>query len=163
MTAQISPKPLPVRLLNLAGRGVNAIGIHPIDLGLETLLNKAASNTGLSDFGGDEFRQPLALLLRCLEKEARLSLLGRIVARADLLNTLENRLQLVELFKQHPEIAEQSVQRPIFVVGPPRTGTTIFHDLLSMDPDNRVPLTWETSHPLPPPETATYLTDPGRG
>jgi hypothetical protein len=99
-------------------------------------------------------------LLSCLEKEAGLSLLGRMVARADLLSTLENRLQLVELFKMHPEIAEQSVQRPIFVVGPPRTGTTIFHDLLSMDPDNRVPLTWETSHPLPPPETATYLTDP---
>ena len=160
MTDSISRKPLPVRLLNLAGRGVNAIGIHPINLGLEPLLEKAASNTGLSDFGGDEFRQPLVLLLSCLEKEAGLSLLGRMVARADLLRTLENRLQLVELFKAHPEIAEQSVQRPIFVVGPPRTGTTIFHDLLSMDPDNRVPLTWETSHPLPPPETATYLTDP---
>ena len=152
--------PLPVRLLNLAGRGANAIGLHPVNLGLEQLLQKAASNTGLSDFGGNEFRQPLALLLSCLEKEARLSLLGRMVAKADLLRTLENRLGLVELFKQHPEIGEQPVQRPVFVVGPPRTGTTIFHDLLAMDPDNRVPLTWETSYPLPPPETASYLTDP---
>ncbi len=46
------------------------------------------------------------------------------------------------------------------MVGPPRSGTTIFHDLLVMDPDNRVPLTWETARPLPPPETATYRTDP---
>ncbi len=160
MAEKISPKPLAVRLMNLVGRGANAIGIHPVNLGMEQLLDKAVANTGLSDFGGDEFRQPLMLLLRCLEKEARLSLLGRVVARADLLRTLENRLQLVELCNAHPQIEEQSVQRPIFVVGPPRTGTTIFHDLLAMDPDNRVPLTWETSHPLPPPETATYLTDP---
>jgi len=46
------------------------------------------------------------------------------------------------------------------VVGPPRSGTTIFHDLLAMDPDNRVPLAWEAAYPLPPPETATYRSDP---
>ncbi len=76
------------------------------------------------------------------------------------MRTLENRLGFVELFKQHPEIAQQRIERPIFVVGPPRSGTTIFHDLLVMDPDNRVPLTWETARPLPPPETATYRSDP---
>jgi len=160
VTSHKNNLPLPVRLLNLVGRGANTIGIHPIKLGLDQLLQKAADNTGLSDFGGDEFRQPLALLLSCLEKEAGLSLLGRIAARADLLRTLENRLGIVELFKQHPEIGEQPINRPVFVVGAPRTGTTIFHDLLAMDPDNRVPLSWETSYPLPPPETASYLTDP---
>lgn len=152
--------PLPVRLLNLAGRGANAIGIQPIDLSLDKLLQTAMANSGLSDFGEDDFRQPLALLLNSLEKEADLSLLGRIIARGDLLRTLENRLGFVELFKQHPEITEQTIERPIFVVGPPRSGTTIFHDLLIMDPDNRVPLTWETARPLPPPEAATYRNDP---
>jgi hypothetical protein len=82
-----------------------------------------------------------------------------MVARTDLLQTLENRLGMVELFKQHPEIGEQSIDRPLFVVGPPRSGTTIFHDLLVMDPDNRVPLSWETARPLPPPEAATYHSD----
>tara|TARA_R110002124_G_scaffold79785_5_gene211778 strand:+ start:419 stop:1633 length:1215 start_codon:yes stop_codon:yes gene_type:complete len=149
-----------VRLLNLAGRGANALGIHPIDLSLDKLLQTAMANTGLSDFGEDDFRQPLALLLDSLEKEADLSLLGRIIARGDLVRTLENRLGFVELFKQHPEIAGQRIERPIFVVGPPRSGTTIFHDLLVMDPDNRVPLTWETARPLPPPEASTYKTDP---
>lgn len=155
-----STLPLPVRLLNLAGRGANAVGIHPIDLSLDKLLQTAMKNTGLSDFGENDFRQPLALLLNSLEKEADLSLLGRLIARGDLIRTLENRLGFVELFKQHPEIAEQKIKRPVFVVGPPRSGTTIFHDLLVMDPDNRVPLTWETARPLPPPETATYHSDP---
>ncbi len=155
-----STLPLPVRLLNLAGRGANAIGLQPINLGLEKLLQTARDNTGLSDFGEEDFRKPLALLLDSLEKEANLSLLGRIIAKGDLVRTLENRLGFVELFKKHPEIAEQKIERPIFVVGPPRSGTTIFHDLLVMDPDNRVPLTWETARPLPPPEAATYRTDP---
>lgn len=152
--------PIPARLLNLAGRAARAIGLRPIDLRAEALLRKAQQKTGLTDFGDDEFRQPLALLVDSLEKEANLSLLGRLVARGDLLRTLENRLRLVDLFREHPEIAEQPVERPIFVVGPPRSGTTIFHDLLAMDPDNRVPLTWETAYPLPPPEAATFRTDP---
>jgi hypothetical protein len=155
-----STLPLPVRLLNLAGRGAHAIGLKPVDLSVDKLLQTARDNTGLSDFGEDDFRAPLALLLDGLEKEAQLSLLGRIIAKSDLVRTLENRLGIVELFKRHPEIAELRIERPIFVVGPPRSGTTIFHDLLVMDPDNRVPLTWETARPLPPPETATYRTDP---
>jgi hypothetical protein len=152
--------PLPVRLLNLAGRGANALGVQPVNLSLEKLLQTACDNTGLSDFGEDDFRTPLAMLLKGLEQEANLSLLGRIMAKTDLVHTLENRLGFVALFKQHPEIAAQKIERPIFVVGPPRSGTTIFHDLLVMDPDNRVPLTWETARPLPPPEAATYHSDP---
>jgi len=152
--------PFPVRLMNLAGRGVNALGLQPINLSLDHLLQKATDNTGLEDFGENDFREPLSLLLDGLEKEADLSLLGRIMARTDLVRTLENRLGFVDLFKRNPEIAEQTIERPIFVVGPPRSGTTIFHDLLVMDSDNRVPLTWETSRPLPPPEAATYRTDP---
>jgi sulfotransferase family protein len=154
-----TPLPLAVRLMNLVGRGANTIGIQPVDLSLDRLLQTAVKNTGLSDFGEEDFRQPLALLLDSLEREADLSLLGRVIARGDLIRTLENRLGFVELFKQHPEIAEQAIERPIFVVGPPRSGTTIFHDLLVMDPDNRVPLTWETARPLPPPEAGTYRTD----
>ena len=152
--------PLGARLLNLAGRGANLVGLHPVNLELESLLHQAMAKTGLSDFGDDEFRQPLALLLSGLENDASLSLLGRMVARGDLLRTLENRLGMVDLLKQHPEIADQAIARPIFVVGPPRSGTTIFHDLMTLDPDNRVPLSWEAAYPLPPPETASYRTDP---
>jgi hypothetical protein len=147
-------------MMNWAGAGAARIGVQPIKLSVESLLENASARTGLTDFGGDEFREPLALLLEGLSKEAKLSTMGRIVARADLARTLENRLRLVDLFRQHPQIAEQTIDRPIFVVGPPRTGTTIFHDLLAMDPGIRVPLSWETSFPLPPPETATDRRDP---
>jgi hypothetical protein len=156
----MSKLPLPIRLLNLTGRAANAVGLHPVDLSLDRLLQKARDKTGLTDFGEDDFRDPLGRLLSGLEEEANLNLMGRVIAKGDLLRTLENRLGLVDLLKKHPEIEEQPIERPLFVVGPPRSGTTIFHDLLAMDADNRVPLSWEASYPLPPPETATYRTDP---
>lgn len=156
----MSALPLPVRLMNLAGRGAGALGMQPVDLSADKLLRQARRNSGLDDFGEDDFRAPLDRLLRGLEEEAELSLMGRMIARADLLRTLENRLGIVALLKRHPEIEEQGVSQPLFVVGPPRSGTTIFHDLLATDPNNRVPLSWEVSYPLPPPERATYDSDP---
>ncbi len=152
--------PLAIRLLNGAGRGINRLGLRPISLELEKLLNKAQRDTGLEDFGDNSFRAPLQRLLKSLEQEAGLSLMGRMIARQDLLRLLKNRLQIVDTFKQHPEISEQRVDRPLVVVGPPRTGTTIFHDLLALDPDNRVPLSWEVAHPCPPPEALSYQSDP---
>jgi hypothetical protein len=62
--------------------------------------------------------------------------------------------------KRHPEIATGTIDRPIFIVGLPRTGTSILHELLAQDPANRVPMSWEVMYPWPPPERATYETDP---
>ena len=160
MTESSQSMPLPVRLMNRAGQAARGLGFEPIKLDVDGLLEKAAASTGLSDFGGDEFRKPLHRLIDCLEKDADLTTMGRIVARSDLIRTLENRLRFVDLFREHPEISDETITRPIFVVGAPRTGTTIFHDLLAMDPNIRVPLTWETSYPHPPPETETFRTDP---
>jgi hypothetical protein len=62
--------------------------------------------------------------------------------------------------KRNPAVAATDIRPPIVVVGQPRTGTTILFDVLAQDPANRVPLTWEVDQPWPPPETATYDTDP---
>jgi hypothetical protein len=62
--------------------------------------------------------------------------------------------------RRHPDIEQEEIRRPIFIVGLPRTGTSILHELLAQDPANRVPMSWEVMHPWPPPERATYDTDP---
>ncbi|MCR9105958.1 MAG: sulfotransferase [Gammaproteobacteria bacterium] len=152
--------PLTVRALNGAGHAARTLGLQPVKLDFDSLLKQARKDSGLQDFGDSDFELPLRMLLDSLETEARLTLLGRIIARGDLLRTLTNRLGMVELLKRHPEIEEQPIEKPLFVVGPPRSGTTIFHDLLAMDTDNRVPLSWEACYPLPPPESASYNTDP---
>ena len=82
------------------------------------------------------------------------------MARTDLIRALERRLQLVRWHADHPEIGEGAIVRPLVIIGQARTGTTIFHELMALDSANRVPLTWEVDQPFPPPETATYDTDP---
>ena len=80
------------------------------------------------------------------------------IAALDIVRALRNRLQVVEWRKSHPEIAAQTIERPIFIVAN-RTGTTILFDLLARDPLLR-PLTWEVDAPVPVPRPDTYDTDP---
>ena len=77
-----------------------------------------------------------------------------------MLGALENRLHMTDWRRRHPEIDAERVEKPVIVIGMGRTGTTILHDLLARDPGNRVPLTWEVETPCPPPERASYASDP---
>jgi hypothetical protein len=154
------PKPLAIRALNAAGGALRAIGLPLVRLDEASLLTEASRKTGLDDFGDARFREPLRLLLDSLEREAHLTTLGRMIARRDVLRLLENRLRMESVHRAHPEIAAAPVAAPLFVVGLPRTGTSILHELLAQDPDSRVPMSWEVQHPWPPPEAATYETDP---
>lgn len=132
------------------------------ELALETdrLVTMARDATGLDDFGADTYHVGLERLVAALNAEARLSALGEQIAAGELVDYLSTRLGLVDWRKQNPEIVNTDVTPPIVIVGQARTGTTILHDLLAQDPANRVPLTWEVDRPMPPPETATYSTDP---
>jgi hypothetical protein len=134
-------------------------------LGLESILDEAELRAGgVTDLGGDPgeaaFRQGLTLLLDSLEREGRLNLLGRAIARERVLQHVTNRLLYVNDRKLHPEIAREKIVKPVFIIGMPRTGTTILHDILAQDRSNRVPLTWETMFPSPPPDAATFESDP---
>ncbi len=124
------------------------------------LIAQAVGATGLEDFGEPTWQEGLVRLLEDLRTEARLHELGVEVAVTELLEYLSNRLGIVAYRTSHPEVATAPVDRPIVIVGQPRTGTTILYDLLAQDPELRVPLTWEVDAPLPPPEPGTYETDP---
>jgi hypothetical protein len=160
MTAALPSRPLGLRVLNGAGRALRGVGLPLLDLDAADLCTRATRATGLDDFGDDAFREPFGLLVDGLEHEASLTLLGRIIARADLVRLLENRLRMVAAQAAHPAIGAGRVERPLVIVGLPRTGTTILHQLLAQDPANRVPMTWEVMHVHPPPTRATYETDP---
>lgn len=139
---------------------LNAVG-DPRWIGIDesALLDEACARTGLDDFGGLEFREPLRVLVESIERERSLHFVGRVLARDDILNLLENRLRVADARKQHPGIDDVEIRRPLFVTGLPRTGTSILHELLACDPANRVPLAWEVRHPCPPPEAASYDSD----
>lgn len=152
-------KPLVLRMLNRAGVAMRGVGLPLFRLDEQTLFGKASSAAGLADFGDDYFREPLAVLLHAFETEADLTPLGRMIAQRDIVRLLSNRLYMVEAHKRHPEIGRADIRRPLFIVGLPRTGTTILHELMAQDQANRVPMTWEVQEVWPPPEASTYDSD----
>lgn len=132
----------------------------PPDLDAARLEATARERSGLDDLGPPTYRDGFDRLLDDLTHDAHLSPQGEAVAPEVLVGYLVNRLQVVDWHRRHPELADQPVAAPVFMIGMGRTGTTILHDLLAQDPANRVPRTWEVDKPIPPPETATYDTDP---
>lgn len=133
---------------------------HLIRLDPDELVARAIATTGLDDFGPDDFRTPLRVLLEAVESEAALTIAGRLVTRTEVLRLLRNRLRLVAWRHANPAAAAAPVTAPIVIVGTARSGTSILHELLACDPDNRTPATWEVMFSTPPPEAATYDTDP---
>jgi sulfotransferase family protein len=149
-----------IRVVNAAGGALQRAGVSFARFDAEALLRRARAQTGLDDFGGDDFRDPLHRLLHAYETEAGLTAIGRLAAWRDTMSLLANRLRLVEDRKRHPAIAAETIRRPLFIVGLPRTGSTLLHQLLAQDPDARVPQAWEVMFPSPPPERARSETDP---
>ncbi len=127
----------------------------------DLLIEQACDIAGCDDFGLDDtWRDGLTRLCDGLVAEARLSAIGVEIALGDLIRPMVNRLQIIKWRKDNPFVASQPISRPIFIVGQPRTGTTILFDLLAQDPELRPPLTWEVDNPYPPPKLETYETDP---
>jgi len=130
------------------------------DLDAERAVEQAAEQTGLDDLGDDSWKEGLSRLVDALRNEATLNELGATLVGGELAGYLGDRMRIVEHRKAHPELVGVDVVPPIVSVGQGRTGTTILHQLLAQDRATRVPMTWEIDRPIPPPETATYDTDP---
>ena len=84
----------------------------------------------------------------------------RATARRTVLHSLETRLRLTEDERLSPAIVAQKIEKPLIVIGLPRTGTTIAYDLLALDPNARAPREWEWYMPWPATDAATFTTDP---
>ncbi|MBW2274731.1 MAG: sulfotransferase [Deltaproteobacteria bacterium] len=160
MAAPKPNRPLLVRAINALGAGLARLGAELPPLDADGLLAAARRTSGLEDFGGDGFREGYSRFVASLRTEARLNTLGRVAARTQVLGYLRNRLELRDYRDRHPEVAEQVIRRPLFILGVPRTGTTVLFNLLAQDPANRAPLGWEVDRPCPPPEPASWQSDP---
>lgn len=112
----------------------------------EELIETAQRRTRLTDFGEWEFIASLRALLQACEEEAGLGAFGRFALRWDVLRFLEN-LLLLRVAEKQASAASPAIERPIFVTGLPRSGTTFLHSLLVEDPVNAVPSCWQTIHP----------------
>ena len=139
-----------VRRMNLFAPAVGgAEHIVPIDA--DDLLTLARQITGLHEIGDDDWLEGYRVCVKSITTDVELHLVGRVVTRAEILRVLETRLRLVEYWRLHPEVFDEPIDAPLFILGPPRTGTTILFELLAQDPNRRAPISWETNHPLPLP------------
>jgi hypothetical protein len=142
-----------VGVLNAGGKVLQRAGLEPPSLDRDSLFAAARRRTGRSDIGSWAIDEPLNRLLDAYQHEARLTALGRITARELIVSLLENLQYMQRELESLPSIADEPIAAPVFIVGLPRTGTTLLHNLLSEDPENRVPLTWEVMYPARFPNT----------
>lgn len=144
-------RPYRPRTIRLANRVLRRLGGRAFRGALDesSLIQAAEERTGLLDLGDASFRQPMRVLLRSIDEEARLHPVGRLITRERLIATLATRLRLEELLRRNPRIESERVPRPIVIVGLPRTGTTLLHRLLASDARVRALASWEALSPVP--------------
>ncbi len=121
------------------------------------LLARAKAETGLSDWGDDSFEHRLGLAVNHINS-IPMDEAGRAAAAENIHWLLTDRLRFFEDRKLYPLDAEV-IDHPMFATGEPRSGTTLMHALMSVDPDARALRFWEVMHPSPPPGTVEG-TDP---
>jgi hypothetical protein len=139
-----------VRRLNAFGDSVGDPA-SIVDLDPGALLDLARATTGLDDLGETEWpgwTETYERMLASIDTESDLHVLGRVLARAETLRVLQTWLRLQDAWRTTPAIAATPVDAPLFVVGPPRTGTTILLELLALDPQLRAPIAYEALYPL---------------
>lgn len=130
---------------------LEVMGTMAADLRLDAdqLHAMAAEQTGLDDFGPEDYRDRLAVLLAAMGDIGGLTDAGLLNLHSQLLQLLKNRLQLVDLLRRHPEIRDVELVPPVVIAGLPRTGTTHLHNLLSAGPTFRSLPYWESIEPFP--------------
>jgi hypothetical protein len=118
-------------------------------LDTQTLVNEALAQAKRTSFLDDSFEPMLDRLLTALNTEASLNEVGVGFHGARLRDLLTNRLRMEAWFEKHPQILEEAIERPIVVVGLPRTGTTMLHRTIATDRSLLAPFWYEVRQPVP--------------
>ena len=129
---------------------------------VDDLHASAVKACGLDDFGVDDdgYREALQVLLESFQRDADLTELGSKMQRFFVRNALVARLVSEAAFKQYPQHADVTIERPIFVTGLPRTGTTAIHRLLTADPRHQGLELWLAEFPQPRPPRESWSQNP---
>lgn len=143
------PLPLRFRLWNKVAHYLRADRLRFASLAEKHLHRAAMKETGLTDFGDPYYREGLLTLIESAGKDANLHVLGRAIMHGTIVVFLSNRLLLAEARRQTPEVFQRPVIPPIIIVGLPRSGTTLLHRMLALDPAHRGAPSWELACPLP--------------
>ncbi len=138
-----------LKVANAVARVGEAVGLPLGRLDVDSILDAARRQTGLRDWGDEHFLRPLQHVAEAVRHEERFTPLARVILRQTWIRAVCNRLWLQDWVRRHPQVLETRVERPIFVLGFPRTGTTLLQNLFALHPGRRGLPFWELASPVP--------------
>ena len=155
----MTDRPREIRITDLADPQLTASQQAALDWGESvntefteaSVLDKARAATGLDDFGADDFRERLGVLLSEWGGDEGLSGIGRMTLHNKLVQHATSRLLIQDTLKRHPEIHDIEIREPLIVAGLPRSGTTHLLNLMAADSRFRSLPLWESYEPVPMP------------
>lgn len=138
-----------LKVANAVARAGEALGLSLGWLDVDSILDAALRQTGLTDWGDEAFLVPMRRIVGEVAATPEITPLARVILRQSWIRAVSNRLWIRDWTRRHPEVRDQPVERPIFVLGFPRTGTTLLQNLLALAPGRRGLPFWELTSPTP--------------
>jgi sulfotransferase family protein len=129
-------------------------------MNVDDILNAARTATDLAEPDEDSWREGLEILLRDHAKANTLTERGWGIMTSRYVEALATRMRVDDYVRRNPQVTQAPVKRPVFILGMPRTGTTLVSNLLDADPATRSLLKWEAYNVTPPAAPGTLRTDP---
>lgn len=126
----------------------------------ERVHQLAVKRAGLTDFGSREYEEPLRMILSDLDAENRHGKMGKQAVLAQIVMNLTARLIAQKSFKDHPELQQTAPVKPVFIIGTPRSGTTVLHRLITKDPGVQTLPYWLGNAPIPRPPREQWGDNP---
>ena len=149
-----------LNIMNGAGKFLNRLGFPIYNLDARSIVKKAKKDANYAGEVSNELIVGLEQLVHSINKESRINAFGSIALKGLLKRTLTSRLKVEQSLHDNPDILQSKITAPVFIIGMPRTGTTILHSLLHEDVNHRSPLAWECLLPSPVPEPSTFSDNP---
>lgn len=139
---------LPLRILNGLAQVAEWAGLPLGHCETDSILRAATKSVGEQDWGSDHFIEPLQTLCDSVAN-AKFTPMARVIMRQSFIRAVSNRLDLQKQLRNNPAITQHNIKRPIFVLGFPRTGTTVLQNLLTLEQSRLGLRFWELVLPVP--------------
>lgn len=136
------------RAIDAVLRALDRLGLPYTQLDAGGILREARRSTGLTDWGSDDFIEPLERLLQTARHKG-LTGIARFSTHQICVKAVQNRLWIEDYIRRHPEVEDIPIERPVFILGFPRTGTTLLQNLMAQGEGLRPLRFWELSAPVP--------------
>ena len=142
--------------INGTGEVLRKVGLDPFKLNADKIIAKAKKRAAFTGQLPEQVETGLHKLIDSIVKEGRPNPFGAMAAKTLFERTLYGRLKVEQVLAENPEIEKSEIKEPVFIIGMPRTGTTILHAMMHEDSVHRSPLAWECLLPYPAPEPESF-------